>query len=496
MSRSFRNILFYITFLLVFGAGIIGILRLGSHLYPTRALPEPTADTTTSPQTFPGPEVSRSTGSQGPLTPLIESMNHPLGILLLQLIVIILAARGMGKLFRRIGQPSVLGEVMAGIFLGPSLLGWVSPGAQTFLFPAFSMGSLQLLSQMGVILFMFTVGVELDLGHLKQKADAAVLVSHSSIILPFFLGATVALYIFPILAPAGIPFSAFALFMGVAMSITAFPVLARIVAEQGLSKTPIGSTAIACAAVDDVTAWCLLAVVVALIKATGLTGAVFTISLALLFVAVMLFLVRRQTERLFAGPPGDSWRVGRVSGILAFVFASALYTETIGIHPLFGAFLAGVVMPSNASVKKFVKSRLETVTSVILLPLFFAFTGLRTQVGLLNDWQSLLLCAGIVGVAIVGKFGGSTMAARWTGMSWHNSLSIGALMNTRGLVELIALNIGYDLGILSPRIFTMLVLMALVTTFMAGPALAFLRWLEHRTPVSAFKPIPPEATGP
>lgn len=495
-SRKFRNILFYVAFLLMFGAGIIGILRLGSHLYPTDALSKRAAEITlTVPQSSLGRE-STPTGSHGLLMALIDNLDHPLGILLLQLIVIILAARGMGKLFRKIGQPSVIGEVVAGIFLGPSLLGWLNPDAKAFLFPASSMGSLQLLSQIGVILFMFTVGVELDLGHLKRRADAAVVVSHFSIILPFFLGTAAALYIFPGLAPAGISFTAFALFMGVAMSITAFPVLARIVTERGLAKTPIGSTAIACAAVDDVTAWCLLAVVVALINATGLTGTVFTILLTLLFIAVMLLFVRRQTERLFAGPPGDNRRVGRVSGILAFVFASALFTETIGIHPLFGAFLAGVVMPSTAGVKQFVKSRLETVTSVILLPIFFAFTGLRTQIGLLNDWQSLLLCAGIIGVAIVGKFGGSTVAARWTGMSWHDSLSIGALMNTRGLVELIALNIGYDLGILSPRIFTMMVLMALVTTFMAGPVLALLQWLERRTPTTVFEPIPPGATSP
>jgi Kef-type K+ transport system membrane component KefB len=484
MIRKLRNILFYATFLLMFGAGIVGILHLGAHLYPSQVPP-------TSPHTSLEPDSSQLAEEHGPLTAPIENLNHPLGILLVQLVVIILVARGMGKLFRRIGQPSVLGEVVAGILLGPSLLGWIYPVAQTFLFPPYSMGSLQLLSQIGVILFMFTVGTELEIGHLKKRIDATVLVSHASIILPFFLGTMVALYIFPILAPAGISFSAFALFMGVAMSITAFPVLARIVAEQGLSKTPIGNIAIACAAVDDVTAWCLLAVVVALIKATGLTGIVFTIVLALLFIAVMLFFVRPQTQRLFAGPPGANRRIGYVSGMLAFVFASALYTETIGIHPLFGAFLAGVVMPSTNGVKEFVKSRLETVTSVILLPLFFAFTGLRTQIGLLSDWQSLLLCAGIVVVAIAGKFGGSMAAARWTGMSWHDSISIGALMNTRGLVELIALNIGYELGILSPRIFTMMVLMTLITTFMAGPALAFLRRLERETPMSAFEPTPP-----
>jgi Kef-type K+ transport system membrane component KefB len=207
----------------------------------------------------------------------------------------------------------------------------------------------------------------------------------------------------------------------------------------------------------------------------------------------MLFFVRPQVERLF-GRVTETGRIRRVAGVLAFVFASALFTETIGIHALFGAFLAGVTMPSTFIVKKFVKTRLETATNVILLPLFFAFTGLRTQVGLLNDWQSLLLTAGIIAVAIAGKFGGSAIAARWTGMNWHDALSIGALMNTRGLVELIALNIGYDLGILPPRIFTMMVLMALITTFMAGPVLAFLNWYRRRAGVPALEPAHPEVT--
>ncbi len=477
----------------MFGAGILGILKLGSHLHERETQPPSTAQTASplpqAPQTVKAPGPA---GLRGDLTALVESLHNPLSILLLQLVVIMLAARGMGKLFRRIGQPSVIGEVVAGILLGPSLLGLISPNAQAFIFPTFSMATLQLMSQIGVILFMFIVGIELDLGHLHEKGAAAVLVSHASIIVPFFLGTTLSLYIFPILAPPGIPFSAFALFMGVAMSITAFPVLARVVNERGLAQSPLGTTALACAAVDDATAWCLLAVVVAIIKASGLLSAALTISLVILFVIVMLFLVRPQTERLFAA--GEA-RVGRVAGILAFAFASALFTETIGIHPLFGAFLAGVVMPSTAAIRTFVRTRLETTTSVVLLPLFFAFTGLRTQLGLLNDWQSVYLCAGIIAVAIAGKFGGSAIAARWTGMSWHDALSIGALMNTRGLVELIALNIGYDLGILSPRIFTMMVIMALLTTFMAGPVLAFLEWITGRGGVKAFAHAKPEVTG-
>jgi Kef-type K+ transport system membrane component KefB len=476
-NRGLRNFFFYIASLVVFGAGILAILHVGSVLH-----------TVPAPQT--APPVSAPALPAGPLQGFVQSLHEPLGILLLQLIAIILVARGMGRFFRRIGQPSVIGEVVAGILLGPSLLGWLYPDAMAFLFPASSMGALQLLSQIGVILFMFVVGVELDVSHLKQKADAAVLVSHASIIVPFFLGTILSLYIFPLLAPPNIPFSAFTLFMGVAMSITAFPVLARIVAERKLSASPLGSTAIACAAVGDATAWCLLAVVVAIIRSTGLGGAAFTIFLVLVYITAMLLIVKPHTERVFAGTAGENAHIGRVAGVLAFVFASALFTETIGIHALFGAFLAGVAMPPTAIFHKFARTRLGTATSVILLPLFFAFTGLRTQVGLLGDWQSLLLTAGIVAVAIAGKLGGSAIAARWTGMSWHDSLVIGALMNTRGLVELIALNIGYDLGILSPRIFTMMVLMALITTLMAGPLLAFLEWFRRRTAAPAPSPLP------
>lgn len=312
--------------------------------------------------------------------------------------------------------------------------------------------------------------------HLRQKADAAVLVSHASIIVPFFLGCASALFLYRSLAPAGVPFSAFALFIGIAMSITAFPVLARILEERRLTRSYLGITAIACAAVDDVTAWCLLAVVIAIARSAGLAGSVMTIALTLMFIAAMLFVVRPWVARIVGKRAegiegGNGGSVGLLAGIFSFVFASALFTELIGIHALFGAFLAGVCMPPDSKLRQFLRERLETFSSVFLLPLFFAFTGLRTQIGLLADWEGWLVCFGIIAVAIVGKLGGSMVAARWTGMSWGDSFALGTLMNTRGLVELIVLNLGYDLGILSPRIFTMLVLMALITTFMTGPLL-------------------------
>lgn len=470
-----RNALFYLAILLVFGAGIWLILNKGSHLQPAaQAAASPTAAT-------PAHAAGQGALPAGPLGALLANLRHPLSLLLLQVLLIVLAARSLGSLFRKIGQPPVIGEMVAGILLGPSLLGWVAPAAQSFVFPVDSLDPLKLLSQVGVILFMFVVGTELNLDHLRDKADSAVMVSHASIVVPFFLGTGLALFLYRPLAPAGIPFSAFALFIGVSMSITAFPVLARILEERGLSRTKLGTTAIACAAVDDVTAWCLLAVVVAIVKSGGPGGALWTIGMALLFIAGMLFLVRPRlawiVQRRALPWSGNS---GLLAAMFALVFASALATEVIGIHALFGAFLAGVCMPPDRELRQFLRERLETFSSAFLLPLFFAFTGLRTQIGLLNDWQGWLMCLGIIAVAIAGKLGGSMIAARWTGMSWSDSFSLGALMNTRGLVELIVLNIGYDLGILSPRIFAMLVLMALVTTFMTGPLVGLVAWLRRR----------------
>ena len=447
-----RSLLLYASLLVLFGAGIAVILRVGSNL-PAAASPAvPPAATQAADES------------------ILENLRHPLSVLLLQVIVIIAASRAAGLIFRRFRQPAVIGEMVAGILLGPSLLGAIFPSAQAFLFPPSAMGSLHLLSQVGVVLFMFVVGTELETGQIREKAHAAVLVSHASIVVPFFLGTAFSLLIYRALAPAGVSFTAFALFTGIAMSITAFPVLARILEERGMTRTQLGSIAIACAAVDDVTAWCLLALVVAIAKAQGLSSAALTVALAAAFTLVMLLSIRPRLPRLMrsaagAGPPGKEL----LAVAVAFILASALITETIGIHALFGAFLAGVIMPRDSELRSFLRSRLEAFSSAFLLPLFFAFTGLRTRVGLLGDWSGWLICGAIVLVAIAGKLGAGALAARWTGMSWPDALTLGALMNTRGLMELIALNIGFDLGILSPRMFAMMVLMALATTLMAGP---------------------------
>jgi Kef-type K+ transport system membrane component KefB len=479
-----KNLVFYAVVLVLFGTGIYYILSVGSTLHTDAVSPRPAAGAVT-PHAATGPETSGAAGG-GVVRALVENLKSPLSLLLLQVIVIVAAARLLGTLCLKIRQPPVIGEMVAGIFLGPSLLGLVAPQAQAFLFPAASMGALKMLSQIGIILFMFVVGIELDLGHLRKNADALLLVSHASIIVPLFLGTASALLVYRSLAPAGIPFIAFALFIGIAMSITAFPVLARILDDRRMTRSFLGSTSLACAAVNDATAWCLLAAVVAIVKADGMAGSLLTIGLTLLFSAAMLFGVKPWAARIVRElPEGQTGSVGFLATIFSFVFASALFTELIGIHALFGAFLAGVCMPPEIGLRQFLRERVETFSSVLLLPLFFAFTGLRTQIGLLNDGWSWAVCAGLILVAVTGKLGGTLATARWTGMSWGDSFSLGALMNTRGMVELIVLNLGYDLGILSPRIFTMLVIMALATTFMTGPLLQLRQLVGSREKVMA-----------
>ena len=390
----------------------------------------------------------------------------PLSQRLLQLVTILVAARVVGAFFTRAGQPAVIGEMTAGILLGPSLLGWVAPGAFAYIFPESSLGSLQLLSQIGVCLFLFVVGMDVDIGHLRDKASAALIISQSSILVPAILGVGMAMVLFSTYAGSQATAASFAIFMAISMSITAFPVLARILSERKLSATPLGAMALTCAAVNDVTAWSLLAGIVAIFHTSGWTGSLMTLVQVIVFVALMLLMVRPLLARwIRAEASGPNLMVGP----LVLMLLSALTTELIGIHALFGAFLAGAVMPRTEEVKHHLTVRIEDFSTLFLLPLFFAFTGLRTSLRLLDDPHSWLVCLVIVVVATAGKLGGTFVAARWTGMSKPDAFELGALMNTRGLMELIALNIGYDLGILSPRIFAMLVVMALITTSLTGP---------------------------
>jgi len=480
----YRHVLTYWIILLVFGATIYLALHAGARLYPD---PAPGAEVVRQ-----APHAPPENSGVGPVRPeavgvfrvFLENLRHPLAVLLLQIITVLVAARVAGVVFRRVGQSAVIGEMLAGILLGPSLLGAAAPEAMSFLFPPQSMGALRLLSQLGVIIFMFVVGTEMNTQHIRRHAHVAVLVSHASIIIPFALGMAFCLVIYPAFAPPHVPFHAFALFMSVAMSITAFPVLARILEDNRMSRSLIGSMVIACAAVDDVTAWCLLAVVVAIVNASGWAGASLAVSLTLLFIGFMLFVFKPRAGRVLGRRLDDEEAPRRelTVSVLVLVFAFALFTEAVGIHALFGAFLAGVAMPSHPRVRPLLTERLEAIAVTFLLPLYFAFTGLRMQVGLLNDWKSWLVCLGLILIAISGKLFGSAAAARLTGMSWRDSLNIGVLMNTRGLIELIVLNIGFDLGVLSPQIYSMMVLMALTTTMMTGPLLLLLRSAEHRSP--------------
>ena len=406
-------------------------------------------------------------------------MLGPLPLLILQATVIIVAARLIGALARRLGQPAVIAEVIAGILLGPSLFGRLSPGTFAQLFPKASLPGLSLLSQVGLVFFMFLIGLELDPKLLRGRGKSSFAISAAGIFVPFALGATLAVQIFGSQAEPGVPRISFVLFMGIAMSITAFPVLARILAERNLIRTELGSIALACAAADDVTAWCLLALVVSVVHSTGASAALLTTLEAIGFAAFMLFVVRPLLARLGAR---ITTRENLTQNVVAFTFVllliSAFTSELIGIHALFGAFLFGCIMPRQGDYAHALAERLEDFVVVALLPLFFAYSGLRTQLGLVVGLQDWLLCLTLIAVACLGKFGGSFCVARWTGMSWRDSAALGILMNTRGLMELIVLNVGLDLGVISPKIFTMMVLMALVTTVVTTPLLA---WVSPRS---------------
>ncbi len=462
--KKYRKILFY-----VFVNGIVLLLLLwiaeqGKMLELSQSVPNLTT----------AKLIVHETAFQS----VLNNFHHPLSILIVQIIIILISSRLLGSLFRKIGQPMVIGEIVAGIVLGPSLLGLFFPSSFNFLFPVESLPNIQFISQVGLILFMFVIGMDLDLSALSKKASNAIIISHASIVFPFALGMGLAYFLYSKFAGHGIPYLSFGLFIGIAMSITAFPVLARIIQERGWTKTSLGAMAITCAAADDITAWCLLALVIAITKAGSLLGALFTMTLALLYIGFMIFAVKPFLSKISNFFPNQETMGKRVVGIFFIIlFISSYITEIVGIHALFGAFMAGVAMPANLNFRKLLIEKIEDVSMVVLLPLFFVYTGLRTQIGLLNDYHLWLTCLAIIGVAVVGKFLGSSLAARFVGLKWKESLSLGVLMNTRGLMELVVLNIGYDLGVLSPEIFSMMVLMALVTTFMTGPGLNFINWL-------------------
>ncbi|MDT8067631.1 MAG: cation:proton antiporter [Terriglobia bacterium] len=391
---------------------------------------------------------------------------------LLALVVIIISARVLGAIFQRFHQPQVIGEMIAGIMLGPSLLGRIAPGAAGHLLPNAVAPYLSVLAQIGVILYMFLVGVELDTNLLRSRSHASVAISHASIIAPFLLGGVLALWLYPRLATQDVPFTVFALFIGVAMSITAFPVLARILTDWGMHQTRMGTIALGCAAVDDVTAWCLFAFVVSVAHAKSgqvlvtlaLTGAFIASVLLVVRPAAQWFIRRQEQKRL-------STTKDTVVVVCAALLLAALATDRIGIHALFGAFLIGTTIPHDSQLAHDIVRKFEDLVVVLFVPVFFAFTGMRTQIGLVHGWGEWTMCGVIIAVASLGKFGGAFFASRLTGLDWRESTALGILMNTRGLMELIVLNVGLDLGVISPTLFGMLVIMAVVTTLATTPIL-------------------------
>ncbi|MFY9344515.1 MAG: cation:proton antiporter [Planctomycetota bacterium] len=399
---------------------------------------------------------------------------NPLAHVLLAVAIVIVAARAIGALFRRFGQPPVIGEMLAGILLGPSLLGSVFPAASAFLLPPAVAPQLGILAQIGVVLFLFLVGLELDTEVVRQRSRTAIAVAWASMTVPFVLGSLMALLLYPATATSDVPFVPFALFVAVAMSVTAFPVLARILGETGLQKTALGGIALAAAAAGDVTAWCLLAVVVGVAKATA-GAAVTTVALAIAFTAVMLLLVRPAVVRWVGRQSGTASASAHAMVVLLVgLLATALAAEAIGIHALFGAFLFGAIIPHDSELAKVATQKLTDVVVVLFLPVFFAFTGLRTQIGLVEGGGNWLLCALVVAVATAGKVGGAYLAARANGLDRREAGALGALMNTRGMMELVVLNVGLDLRLISPLLFAMMVTMALVTTLATTPLLHLL----------------------
>ena len=404
----------------------------------------------------------------------------------------VVVGRLLGRVFRAIGQPAVIGEVVGGIVLGPSLLGQIAPGLSQFILPLTVAPFLGVIAQLGVILYMFLTGVELNPRMLRGQFRATVAIAQTSIAVPFVLGAVLAVYLHPRFSSSGVPFTNFALFLGIAMSITAFPVLARILSERGMTTTPLGALALTCAAIDDVTAWCLLAFVVGVVQ-SRVESALLVAALTLAFIGAMFLVVRPAFARLSASVDQGRPAQSAIAISLVSMLLAAMATNTIGVHALFGAFLLGAMIPHESRLARALKQALHDLVTILLLPAFFAYTGMRTRIGLMSGVYEWSICALIILVATVGKFGGGTVAARVSGLGWRQAAGLGVLMNTRRLMELIVLNVGLDLGVISPTLFTMLVVMALITTVATTPILQWLS-LPDRTQEpgrTSFAPVTP-----
>lgn len=445
--RHMRTTIFYVVLL---GVAVLAYLAIRAR---GEALDAPSA-----------PAVAPLTGAHG---------SSSFGKLLLALAAVTLCARFVGGALRRwLGQPPVVGEILTGLLLGPSLLGAVWPEAQAFFLPPDVAPYLSALAQFGVVLFMFLVGLEIDMRTLRASTHATIVISHASIVVPFLLGAALALPFYPLFATQGVSFTAFSLFLGVSMSITAFPVLARILTDRRVQSTKLGTLALTCAAIDDLTAWALLAIISGIIHAQ-VSSAAWTLVWAVVYLVGMLVFARPMLRWLLSRLHVEGEAPSRTALAVVFggVLLSAMATEMIGLHALFGAFLLGTIVPRESDLRHKVQVRLEDFVVVLLLPAFFAFTGMRTRVGLLDDAEAWIACGVVLVVATLGKFGGTTLASRWAGLGWRHASALGLLMNTRGLVQLIVLNLGLELGVISEKVFAMLVIMALVTTFATTPLL-------------------------
>ena len=410
-------------------------------------------------------------------------------LLLLQMTTVLLTALVFGWIARKLGQARVIGEIIGGIFLGPSVFGRIAPHASASLFPQSSLGPFDVLSTVGLILFLFLIGSQLEYEHLRRHRTTATLTSAMSIVLPFLLAVAVAPSLRLRFAPSGVGSLPFALFLGVSMSVTAFPVLARILEERQMQSTSLGTTALMCAAVDDVSAWILLAIALTLIPHSGQSmGLPYRLLWLGIYLTVMVGVVRPLSKRVVRRQKTSALSYEVMGIIVAMVLGSAAATEGIGVHPLFGAFLAGVCFPRIQQWQSALRIRFEMVVSVLLLPFFFALTGMRTRLDLLHSPNMWFWTLMVLVVAVAGKMGGAVLAARWTGQTWKDAWTLGALLNTRGLVELIVLNIAYNAHVFSPALFTMLVVMALITTMMTTPILDLLRvWgsASHPTVIEA-----------
>jgi Kef-type K+ transport system membrane component KefB len=398
-----------------------------------------------------------------------------MSLLLMQMSIVLSVTIFCGWTARKLGQSRVIGEIIGGILLGPSVLGRLWPHASAVLFPANSLHTLETLSTVGLILFLFLIGMELDYAQLYRQRVVAAVSSGTSIVIPFLAAALLAHSLRIRFAPHGAGSIPFVMFLGISMSITAFPVLARILEERGLRGTPIGTTAILCAAVDDVVAWLLLAVTLTLIDVNGNPASLWIRfgSLAA-YLLVMLGVVKPLAALVVKRDRQPGLSIELLGAVVACTLASAAVTDWTGVHPLFGAFIAGICFPRVERWQQAIRAQMDMITAVLLLPLFFALTGLRTRLDLLNDSKMWLWTGIVLIAAVAGKMGGAVLAARWSGQSWRNAIGLGALLNTRGLVELVVLNIAYNVGAFSPTLFTMLVVMALVTTISTTPILNLL----------------------